>query len=101
MTTQPINKPYKITAIQDALKRLGIETSLDNIRKLELAGIVLTTHNPVSKHREFTEEQFKGTMRNLLLYFFNTPITEILSGNETLLKARVKTILKAARNLSK
>ena len=93
-------KPNKITGLQQAIQKLGISISVDQIRKLEKAGIVFNTRSE-GKHRLFTDEQFKKSMKNILLYYFNTPIAEIKSGDAALLQARAKNILRVARSLTK
>jgi len=89
---------YKISALQKILKEYGIDYSIDQIRKLEKFGIVFTTHNPKSKHREFTEDQFDKSVRNICYYYSGATIAEIKANGEVL-KSRKKKILKTTRRL--
>ena len=90
----------KITSVVNEMASLGIKLSVDNVRKLELSGIIKTTHNPQSKHREFTDEQFKKTIRNLILYYFNTPIKDIVENKPEVIADRIKKIKKALKLLT-
>lgn len=89
----------KISKIKEALNKLGIELSLDNIRKLEKAGII-TCGRSKGRFREFSEEQFAKSMRNLLLYYFNTPIKDIKEDKPEVIAERIKLIKKALKQLT-
>ena len=90
----------KISHIKSALEKFGIKISLDNIRKLEKAKIIHTTHNPITRHRQFSEDEFKRSMKNLILYYFNTPIKDILEDKPEMIKDRIKKIRQALRLLT-
>ena len=92
---------YTISDLKHAVEKLNVFTlSLDQIRKLELTGIVVSTQKAKGKYRYFTDEQFEKSLKNILFYYFNTPIEEIKTNGEAL-KLRAKKILKAVRRLTK
>lgn len=91
-------KIYKISDVKNAMEKFGIELSIDQIRKLERTGIVICDRKE-SGHRRYTETQFKKTVRNLLLYYFNVPTEVILNCNIKVIKDRINRIFKALRSI--
>ena len=77
----------------------GVKLSIDNVRKLEIKGIVMTTRNAKNRYREFTDEQFKQTIRNLLLYYFNTPVDVIKKNDSVEMASRISKIRKAVKDI--
>ncbi len=92
---------YRISDIKYLFKdKFGIEFSIDQLRKLEKARIIFTTRNLENNYRQLSEEQFKKSVRNLILYYFNTPIEDILKDNPDIIQDRIKKIKKALKLLA-
>ena len=89
----------KILDLKKSLEELGIELSLDQIRKLELQGIIYTSRKK-SGHRILTDDQYAKSMRNLLLYYFNTSIKDIKADKPEVIEKRIRDIKRALKILA-
>ena len=92
---------YKIAYLQKSLRNIGINISIDQIRKLEVAGIVFCEHSKKNKYRYFTDEQLKKSVRNIIHYYFHTPLKIIKEDNIETLKLWANKIIKTAKTLTK
>ena len=91
---------FKISAIKERIEKEGLVISVDQVRKLEKLGLTFPVRNPKNNYREYTEEGLNKSIRNIILYMFNTPIPDIKSDDPEVLKKSIKNILKIIRKLT-
>jgi len=91
---------YKISDIKKRLDELGLQCSIDQIRKLEKLGLTFAVRNSKNNYREYTEEGLNKSLRNIVLYMFNTPIKDIKSDDPEVIKNSIKKIFKIIRKLT-
>ena len=90
----------RIGDLQKAINNEGLSCSVDQVRKLEKLGLTFSVRNPKNNYREYTEEGLNKSIRNIILYMFNTPIPDIKSDDPEVLKKSVKNIIRIIRKLT-
>ena len=78
-------KKYKISKLRKELLNLGLDISDENLRRYEKIGLIYCSRSKVG-FREFTDEDIKRSIKNVLLYYFHTPVEVIKSKDESVVK---------------
>ena len=89
---------YLVHDIRRFLLKLGIDVSLDQIRKLEKKGLITCTRAK-NRYRVYSEQDFKHAVKNIILYYLRTPVEDILLNDSAVIKDRVSKILLAVKRL--
>ena len=89
---------YKVSDLRKFILKLGIDYSNAQIHRLQEKGIVFCDRLD-NEYRVFTEENFKKSVKNIILYYLSVPLDEIKGADPTIIKDRVSKILLAVKRL--